>query len=542
MRSLALPVSIEAMPNLEDNVLSTSDTGHARKWLERSAVIFCFWLSCSGPGLADLDDLTSSEPGAQSEQIRLNGTGQKALDIKVETVENKRITPELTVPGRVEIAPNRSFRIHTLQEGRICRIFVTLGQAVKQGQTLAWVDSAEINRIAAEALQSRAQIQAELAQTKTTLDDEVIQAESRHKLAKVNFERVKQIVDEGIGAKKELHQATSELEVALTRFAAAQRKREQVLLALNERLRLTIEPLRQRLVLLGLSESGIDEILKTKKTVVCVPIRSSHDGKVVAISTTLGQSVSPADGLFAVADLSRVWVTAQIYESEVARIYEGQEAAVKLPSLPGRTFQGQLSYVSTSVDPVGRTLPVAVELENKDGKLKVGMYAEVHIRASASQALPIVPWEAIVQREKNNYVLLESKGSFKPVQVRLGHSFDHQVEIREGVNAGDRIVTEGAFQLEGALVSSGAKTAVIGNDVVQTGVRESFTKGPTKWWPRLEVLIGIVLGFFAGFLFLWVFQKGQRNTSRQVQASSQSSTNTSGVVAIDSDNKVESKI
>lgn len=489
-----------------------------------------------------MDDLTSSETRAQSEQIRLNGTGQKALDIKVETVENKRITPELTVPGRVEIAPNRSFRIHTLQEGRICRIFVTLGQAVKQGQTIAWVDSAEINRIAAEALQSRAQIQAELAQTKTTLDDEVTQAESRHKLAKVNFERVKQIVDEGIGAKKELHQATSELEVALTRLAAAQTKREQVLLALNERLRLTIEPLRQRLVLLGLSESGIDEILKTKKTVVCVPIRSSHDGKVVAISTTLGQSVSPADGLFTVADLSRVWVTAQIYESEVARIYEGQEAAVNLPSLPGRTFQGQLSYVSTSVDPVGRTLPVAVELENKDGKLKVGMYAEVHIRASASQALPIVPWEAIVQREKNNYVLLESKGSFKPVQVRLGHSFDHQVEIREGVNAGDRIVTEGAFQLEGALVSSGAKTAVIGNDVVQTGGRESSTKGPTKWWPRLEVLIGIVLGFFAGFLFLWLFQKGQRNTSRQVQASSQSSTNTSGVVAIDSDNKVESKI
>lgn len=531
------------MLNLEDNNLSTSGTGHARKWLALGAAIFCFWLSCSGPGLADLDDLTDSETRAQSEQIRLNVTGQTAFDIKVGTVEAKRINPELTVPGRVEIAPNRSFRIHTLQEGRICRIFVTLGQAVKQGQTIAWVDSAEINRIAAEALQSRAQIQAELAQTKTILDDEVMQAESRHKLAKVNFERVQQIVDEGIGAKKELDQATSELEVASTRLAAAQRKREQVLLALNERLRLTIEPLRQRLMLLGLSESGIDEILKTKKTVVCVPIRSSHDGQVVAISTTLGQSVSPADSLFTVADLSRVWVTAQIYESDVARISEGQEAAVKLPSLPGRTFQGQLSYVSTSVDPVGRTLPVAVELENKDGKLKVGMYAEVHIRASASHALPIVPWEAIVQREKKNYVLLESQGSFKPVQVRLGHSFDHQVEIREGVNAGDRIVTEGAFQLEGALVSSGAKTATIGNDVVETGGSESFAKGPTNWWPRLEVLIGIfVFGFFAGFSFLWVSQKGQRNIGRQTQAPSQSSTSTRRVLAIDSDSKVESKI
>lgn len=487
-----------------------------------------------------MDDLPASQSRAQSEQIRLNVTGQKAFDIKVGTVEAKRINPELTVPGRVEVAPNRSFRIHTLQEGRICRIFVTLGQAVKQGQTIAWVDSAEINRIAAEALQSRAQIQAELAQTKTILDDEVLQAESRHKLARVNFERVKRIVDEGIGARKELDQATSELEVASTRIAAAQRKRDQVLLALNERLRLTMEPLRQRLVLLGLTESGIDEILKTKKTVVCVPIRSSHDGKVVAISTTLGQSVSAADGLFTVADLSRVWVTAQIYESDVARIHEGQEAGVELPSLPGRVFQGQLSYVSTSVDPVGRTLPVAIEVKNKDGKLKVGMYAEVHIRATASHTLPIVPWEAIVQREAKNYVLVESQGSFKPVQVGLGRSFDHQVEIREGVNAGDRIVTEGAFQLEGAIVSSGAKTATIGNDAVQTGGSESLAKGPRKWWTGLEVLIGIfVAGFFAGFLFLRVFQKGQPNTSRQIQPSQSS---TRDAVAIDSDNAIESKI
>lgn len=481
----------------------------------------------------------------QTEQIRLSATGQKAFDIKVGTIESKRISAELTVPGRVEVAPNRSFKIHTLQEGRICRIFVTLGQAVKEGQTVAWLDSTEINRIAAEALQGRAQIQAELAQTKTMLDDEVTQAESRHKLSKASYERVRQVFDEGIAARKELDQSISELEVASTRLSAAQRKREQVLLSLNERLRLTIEPLRQRLVLLGLSDSGIDEILKTKKTVVCVPIRSSHDGTVVAISTTLGQSVSPVDSLFTVADLSRVWVTAQIYESDMAGVYEGQEAVVKLPSLPGRVFQGRLSYVSTSVDPVGRTLPVAVELKNEDGKLKAGMYADVHVRASATNALPIVPREAIVQRGKNNYVLVESQGTFKPVQVTLGHSFDNQVEISEGVHAGDRIVTEGAFQLEGALVSSGAKKLTVDNDVPETRAgRLAGGNEPKGWRQEVEMAIGIFAsGFIAGLLFFWLLRKGKRSTlSAKTQASRQRNANAMGIGTTGGDNAVESRI
>lgn len=522
--------------------MSTRSTGQTRKWLIFGSAIVCFWLSFWDPGFADSECVNEVSP--QSEQIKLNSTGQKAFDIKVRKVESKRFYPEVLVPGRVEIPPNRNFKIHSLQEGRICRVFVTLGQAVKQGQVLAWLDSAEVNQLAAQALQGRAEIQADLAQTKTVLDDEVTQAESRHKLAKANHERVQKLFDEKICARKELDHSISELEIATTKLAAAQKKQEQVLVALNDKLRLTIEPLRQRLSLLGMSEFGIEEILKTKKTVVCVPIRSSHDGAVVAINTSLGQSVSPADSLFMVADMRRVWVTAQIYESDVSEIHEGQEAVVKLPSLAGRTFQGRVSYVSTSVDPVGRTLPVAVELANEDGNLKLGMYAEVHVRARASRSLPIVPWEAIVQRGKDNYVFVESAGTLRPVQVRLGDSFDNQVEITGGLQAGDRIVTDGAFQLEGALVSSGAKTATVGNDPVEATVDKFTGIISTSWWQQIEVLIGIfVSGFLAGLLFLSICWKSKKSTSSvTTDVSSQRNTSTFRAGATSGGTTSESKV
>ncbi len=380
--------------------------------------------------------------------IYISPTGKNALNLQVETITQKRAPSTLIVPGKVELLPTLEFQQHALLSGRITDILVNMGDEVKKGQPLAMMESPELNRLAAESIQAAAQIRAEITQNAALLDDEVNQATSRHKLALAAYNRAKVLFDEKIAAKKTLEMALSEIEVADSRLTAVKKKRRLVLAALYEKLEVTLSPLRQRLKLVGLKESVIDKLMQEKHSVIDVPVLTTHCGTIVSIDLAIGQSVEPTVPLFTIADLSRLWIRANVYESDVAQIKKGQKVSVTLKSLPSQLFQGEISYVAPHIDPKLRTLSVCAELANADFKLKPGMYGEVHIETTGPHTIIVLPIDAVIQRAGKSIVYLEIKEGFHPVNIKTGRTFNHDIEIVEGLNPGQHVVVRGAYQID----------------------------------------------------------------------------------------------
>ena len=209
---------------------------------------------------------------------------------------------------------------------------------------------------------------------------------------------------------------------------------------------------RRRLELLGISGQEIDEVLRTGKAVEAIAIRSPVDGYVVAKSAVAGVAVQPGTVLFEVADLSRVWVTAEIYEQDFSRIHVGQKARLQLTSSPGETHTGKVSFIYPIVDAGSRTLRVRLEFKNKidrDGpRLKPGMSGTVYLDLPRTTGL-MAPAEAVVDTGEMHYVFVAREGGhFEPRLVKVGARRNDRVEILSGVDEGETVVTTGNFLID----------------------------------------------------------------------------------------------
>ncbi|HWM88995.1 MAG TPA: efflux RND transporter periplasmic adaptor subunit [Kofleriaceae bacterium] len=205
---------------------------------------------------------------------------------------------------------------------------------------------------------------------------------------------------------------------------------------------------RRRLELLGISPREIDAIEKTGQPLRAVPIRSPVTGHVVEKTALQGQAVEAGSPLFQIADLSVVWVQADIYEYEMGRIAVGQPASIDFSAYPGERFEGKVTFISPSLDPASRTLRVRIELGNRDLRLKTGMYGTVHLHLPAQEAL-LVPADAVVDSGARQYLFVALPGgAFEPRQVELGARSGRVVQVIRGVKEGETVVTTANFLLD----------------------------------------------------------------------------------------------
>jgi Cu(I)/Ag(I) efflux system membrane fusion protein len=209
---------------------------------------------------------------------------------------------------------------------------------------------------------------------------------------------------------------------------------------------------RRRLELLGISAQEIDEMLRTGKAVDAIPIRSPVDGYVVAKSAVAGVSVQPGTVLFEVADLSQVWVTAEIYELDISRIRVGQKARLELASFPGETHAGKVQFISPVLDSASRTLRVRLEFKNKTDRngprLRPGMYGTVYLDLPSTTGLTVAA-EAIVDTGETHYLFVVRQGGhFEPRTVKIGARLKDRVEVLSGVSEGETVVTTGNFLVD----------------------------------------------------------------------------------------------
>ena len=166
---------------------------------------------------------------------------------------------------------------------------------------------------------------------------------------------------------------------------------------------------------------------------------------MVEKNVTAGGAVEPGARLLRIVPLDRVWLDAEVYESEAPLVSVGMPASVALSYLPGRSFEGRVAYVYPMLSEGARTLRVRIVLDNPDLALRPGMWATVQLRAAAGERL-VVPGDAVLHAGDRSFVFLDlGGGRYRPQQVELGMRSGDEVEVLRGLEAGQKVVASGTF-------------------------------------------------------------------------------------------------
>jgi Cu(I)/Ag(I) efflux system membrane fusion protein len=209
-----------------------------------------------------------------------------------------------------------------------------------------------------------------------------------------------------------------------------------------------LDAARQRLLLWEIAPADIAALEKRGEPIRALPLYAPISGYVTARTAYHGMKVGPADTLFDIADLSHVWVLADVYEYELPRLSVGQKATMTLAYWPGRSWSGAVTYVYPSVDEKTRTIRVRVELDNPKEELKPEMFADVTIQGRPRDVLK-VPDDAVLESGTRNVVFLDlGAGRLQPREVTVGDRGRGSFEVKEGLKAGDVVVRGANFLVD----------------------------------------------------------------------------------------------
>jgi cobalt-zinc-cadmium efflux system membrane fusion protein len=211
-----------------------------------------------------------------------------------------------------------------------------------------------------------------------------------------------------------------------------------------------------KLRMLGVAATPADD----GRAVSTFPLTTPFAGTVIEKHAILGELAQPDKSVFTVADLSRLWIEANLFEKDLGRIRPGAEATVTVDAYPGESFQGKLTYIAAVVDKETRTVQARVEVANPGGRLKPEMFATAAIRTSGTSAVAgkdkalVLPQEAVVLMQGQPTAFIAEDGGFEPRVVELGDKLRGKVVIRSGLKAGDKVVVAGTYALKARLLKS----------------------------------------------------------------------------------------
>jgi len=211
----------------------------------------------------------------------------------------------------------------------------------------------------------------------------------------------------------------------------------------------SLEDARRRLENLAVPSEVIAEIERTRQVPMAFTWYAPRDGVVLMRNATEGMKMAAGDVLFRIADMSVVWILADVSEYSLAHIASNQPATVRVRSLPGRTFAGRVTTIYPQVNKETRTIKVRIVLPNPDGLLRPDMYAEVEIETGGTGPVIAVPDSAVIDTGTRQIVILDQgEGRFLPRDVKIGARDRGFTEIRDGVSLGDRVVTAANFLID----------------------------------------------------------------------------------------------
>ena len=323
--------------------------------------------------------------------------------LKLADVSIRPVAETLRVAGRIDFDEQRLARIGATVTGRVTQIDALLGQEVKKGDVLARLNSSELSSQQLTYLKARSQLE----------------------LNRRNAERAKALFDADVIAAAEMQRRDSEyqISVAETRAAADQ------------------------LQILGVSPAAVERLAKNGAVDSVTPVVATLGGVVVERKLAQGQVVQPADALFVVADLSRLWAVAQVPEQQVSQVKVGQTVNIEVPALGNEKLIGKLIFVGQTINPETRTVLVRTELDNTYGRLKPAMLASMLIEAKPVEHM-VIPASAVVRENDEEHVFVaEGDGVFRLLKVKLGPEQGGQRVVISGLKGQEKLVVDGAFHL-----------------------------------------------------------------------------------------------
>jgi Cu(I)/Ag(I) efflux system membrane fusion protein len=210
-----------------------------------------------------------------------------------------------------------------------------------------------------------------------------------------------------------------------------------------------VDGARQRMRLAGMSEAQIRLVESSGKVHARLTLASPRDGVVSELVVREGMTVMAGAMLFRISSLDTVWVNAEVPEAQAGEVRPGNAVEARTPALPGKVFKGRVSAILPEVNPATRTLKARLELANRGGELKPGMFATVNFTPSARKPALLVPSEALIQTGKRTVVIVaQQDGHFEPVEVESGVEANGETEIRKGLKAGEKVVLSGQFLID----------------------------------------------------------------------------------------------
>lgn len=219
-----------------------------------------------------------------------------------------------------------------------------------------------------------------------------------------------------------------------------------------------LEAARRRLAYWDISADQIERLERTGEVTKTLTLEAPFDGVVLEKMVVQGQAVMPGMKLYRLADLSTVWIEADVFEQDIALVRVGAPARVELAAYPGQSFSGRVSFVWPVVDEQSRTGRVRVAVPNPGGRLKPGMYATLFFDARLGGDLLSVPAEAVVMTGERNLVfVVGADGALEPREVTLGGRADGRLQVLSGLNEGERIVASANFLVDAESRLGGGK-------------------------------------------------------------------------------------
>jgi Cu(I)/Ag(I) efflux system membrane fusion protein len=340
-----------------------------------------------------------SEPET-SGQIRISPEKIQKLGVSTETLAKRTLTRSIRALGSIQIDERRVHAVTTKFEGWISRLYVNAtGQAVKRGQPLLEIYSPELVTAQQEYLIAR--------QGRQALQQGSAQARGT----------AEQLTDNAL----------------------------------------------QRLHYWDIAPAQLQRLQTSEKTLDTLPLQSPVTGIVLEKPALEGMRFMPGELLFRIADLSTVWLLAEVFEQDIAEVRLGQAVQVHINAYPDRLFSGKVGFIYPTLATETRTVKVRVELPNAEGLLKPGLYGSVTLAALEDRDERLaVPDSAVIDSGARQVVLVQrGEGRFEPRVVKLGRQADGYLEVLAGLDAGDQVVTRANFLID---AESNLKSALDGFD------------------------------------------------------------------------------
>lgn len=439
------PVEARATEGLEDGRRARIVTfARDRKLLVAGLAVVLVAVALLGAYLARGDGATDDhghahegEAGVGTPTVTFLMEQQWLVEMKFETVEATSVASQVTATGRVVPAANLHAVVAPPVGGILTGQLPRIGQQVRQGQSIAVVrqtatsgEAAQVRAAVAQAESQNAQIAIENARLESEFRSataEVSGAASRLRLAERDLERARQLHEKGVIAAQAHQQAETVRDEAKSAHAAAVARRDALAGA-------------QRVAPVSVGKLSAD---------AAHSLRAPLSGVVTKVHKSLGEQVSPGDAVLEVANLDEVWIEAPVFERDLARIGGPVRAFFSTITYPNEEFPGELVDRGAVVDERTRAATVVFRVPNSGRPFRIGMQANVRIDAGETVTAVLVSKEAVLDHEGKKVVYVRVAGEeFERREVTLGDEHGDRVAVLSGLSEGERVVTQGAYQLK----------------------------------------------------------------------------------------------